>query len=70
MYVKDNLVVDNIERFTNGYCEVLCISIKALSTNFVTLYRPPPPFTEYAKFVEAIHTLSATLKTLKASQFD
>ena len=54
MYVKDNLVVDNIERFTNGYCEVLCISIKALSTNFVTFYRPPPPFTEYAKFVEAI----------------
>ena len=52
IYIKEDLVVDYTERFTNGTCEVICVSIKSLSTNIITFYRPPE--TDYAKSVEAL----------------
>ena len=51
-YIKDNLVVDNVNKFSNGKCEVLTLTIPKLSLSLLVVYRPPR--TNPDKFQEAI----------------
>ena len=65
-YIKDNLVVDNVNKFSNGKCEVLALTIPKLSLSLFILNRPPK--TNPDKFQEAIDFCQGIISDLPNDQ--
>lgn len=60
-YVREDLVVSIVEPFSNGFCEVLLISIPTITTSLAIVYRPPgcPPL----RFKEGLERMTAFLES-------
>ena len=65
-YIKDNLVVDNLNKFSNGKCEVLALTIPMLSLSLFILYRPPKTSPDI--FQEAIDFCQGIINDLPNDQ--
>ena len=65
-YIKDNLVVDKVNKFSNGKCEVLTLTIPKLSLSLFVVYRPPR--TNPDKFQEAIDFCQGIINDLPNDQ--
>ena len=77
-YVKEDLLVEHVSKFTNGVCEALVMSIRNHDVNLGVVYRPPKTlpavFQEAASFItekfEAMSTTSPVSTTLLMGDFN
>jgi hypothetical protein len=59
-FIREDFPVNNIEEFSNNYCEFLACFMPSIKTAIVTIYRPPSCPTN--KFKEAIDNVNTWLE--------